>query len=96
MAEYRVTPRAQRDLEDIFDYTAKQWGLPQAIRYTNIIEATFASLAETPQQSQNCDAIRQGYRRRAVERHVVYFRQTDYGIAIVRILHQRMDQVRHL
>ena len=43
-----------------------------------------------------CDPIRSGYRRRGVERHMVYFRITDYGIVIVRKLHDRMDAPRRL
>jgi len=27
---------------------------------------------------------------------MIYFRITDYGIAIIRILHERMDVTRHL
>jgi len=96
MAEFRLSPRAQRDLESIFDYTVAQWGLPQAIRYTETLEAACAAMAQAPLQSQNCATIRQGYRRRNVEQHAIYFRQTAYGIAVIRILHQRMDQVRHL
>ena len=96
MAEFRLSPRAQRDLESIFDYTATQWDPPQAIRYAESIEAACAALSQAPLQSQNCATIRQGYRRRNVEQHAIYFRQTAYGIAVIRILHQRMDQVRHL
>lgn len=96
MAEYRFSPRAQRDLEGIFDYTVAKWGLPQALHYTDLIETTCAELAEAPQHSQNCANIRPGYRRRNVERHILYFRPTSYGIAIIRILYQRMDAVRHL
>jgi len=43
-----------------------------------------------------CDHIRTGYRRRGVERHMIYLRITDFGIVIVRILHHRMDAPRHL
>ena len=96
MAEHRLSRKAQRDLDGIFDYTVKHWGLPQALRYTDLIEAACASLAEAPQHGQDCAAIRPGYRRWSVEQHLIYFRQTSYGIAIIRILHQRMDQVRHL
>jgi len=96
MAEFRLSPRAQRDLEGIFDYTVKQWGLPQALVYTDLIEATCADLAQAPQRSQDCAAIRVGYRRRTVEQHVIYFRLMSDGIAIIRILHQRMDPIRHL
>ena len=96
MAEYRLSPKAQRDLDGIFDYTVAQWDLPQALRYTDLIEAACSGLAETPLQSQNCATIRPSYRRRNVEQHVIYFRQTSYGIAVIRILHQRMDAARHL
>ncbi|WP_420607909.1 type II toxin-antitoxin system RelE/ParE family toxin [Novosphingopyxis sp.] len=96
MAEYRLSPMAQRDLDEVFDYTAAQWGLPQAMRYTDLIEAACADLAAAPQQAQGCGNIRPGYRRRSVERHVIYFRPMRYGIAVMRILHQRMDAARHL
>ena len=96
MAEYRLTPRAQRDLDGVFDHTVTHWGLPQAMRYTDLIEAARANLAAAPQQAPSCGNIRPGYRRRAVEQHVIYFRPTSYGIAVIRILHQRMDAARHL
>lgn len=96
MAEYRLSPAAQRDLEGVFDYTVTQWGLPQASRYIDLIEANCVDLAAAPQQAQSCAHIRPGYRRRGVEQHVLYFRIADYGIAIIRILHQRMDAARHL
>lgn len=96
MAEYRLSPGAQRDLDGIFDYTFTQWGLPQALRYTDLLEAACADLARAPQQAQGCANIRPGYRRRSVEQHVIYFRPTSYGIAIIRILHQRMDAARLL
>ena len=96
MAEYRLSPKAQRDLDSIFDYTVAQWGLPQALRYTDMIETACAQLAKTPLHAQSCANIREGYRRRSVEQHVIYFRLTAYGIAVVRILHHKMDALRHL
>ena len=80
----------------MFDYTVAQWGLDQALRYADAIEAACGDLAEAPQQAQDCSYIRSGYRRRSVERHVIYLRPTSYGIAIIRILHQRMEVSRHL
>jgi len=66
------------------------------MRYTDIIEAACADLAEAPQQAQGCANIRPSYRRSGVERHAIYFRPTSYGIAVIRILHQRMDAARHV
>jgi toxin ParE1/3/4 len=94
--EYRLTPAAQRDLDEIFDYTVREWGLEQAVAYTAVIEKACARLARAPDLAQDCGYIRAGYRRAAVNRHAIYFRLEDYGVAVVRILHQRMDAPRHL
>jgi toxin ParE1/3/4 len=96
MAEYRLSPAAQRDLENIFDYTVAEWGLPQAIRYIEQIEGACLALAESPNIAVACEHIRAGYRRRTVQRHVIYLRPKHYGVAIIRILHDRMDADRHL
>ena len=96
MAEYRLAPAAERDLENIWRYTQQQWGTEQADRYTEILVQTFAELAQTPKTAMNCDHIRRGYRRQSVERHKIYFLVTAYGINIIRILHDRMDAPRHL
>lgn len=96
MAEYRLSPAAERDLETIWTHSLQQWGVAQANRYIDFLTATFAELAQSPETAPTCDHIRPGYRRRHVERHVVYFRITHYGIAVVRALHDRMDASRHL
>ena len=96
MAEYRLTPAAERDLERIWTDTLRRWGREQANRYTDVLTAVFAELAQLPKTAPAYDQIRPGYRRRSVERHMIYFRITTYGIAIIRILHDRMDAPRHL
>ncbi len=96
MAEYRFSPAAQRDLGEVFDYGVANWDRAQAMDYTDLIAAACAELAEAPLRAPACDHIRPGYRRRGVARHVIYFRPTDYGIAVIRILHQRMDVGRRL
>lgn len=96
MAEYRLTPAAEQDLETIWTYTHQQWGVEQANQYIDTLTAMFTGLAHSPGMSTACDQIRPGYRRRRVERHIIYFRVTTYGIAVVRILHARMAAPLHL
>jgi len=91
MAEYRLTPAAEQDLESIWIYTAKEWGLDQASRYLDSLITAFTKLATQPQAAPACDFIKPGYRRWPVERHMIYFRVTDYGIAVIRVLHQSMN-----
>ena len=95
-AEYRLAPAAARDLEGIWLYTLEEWGMEQAHRYTDDLVAAFSQLAANPQIGTACDDIRKGYRRRRVGRHAIYFRVTAYGIAVIRVLHDRMDMSRHL
>jgi toxin ParE1/3/4 len=96
MSEFRLTPAARRDLEGIWRYTLQQWGVEQANRYVDALTDTFQVLADLPKSAPACDHIRAGYRHRGIERHVVYFKIAPYGIAVVRVLHERMDAPRHL
>lgn len=48
MAEYRLTPAAEQDLEAIWTYTAQQWGVMQADRYIDFLTAAFDVLSQLP------------------------------------------------
>lgn len=96
MAECRLTPAALRDLESIWQYTAAHWGVAQAERYIDKLNACFAVLAQSPTVAPACDYIRPGYRRQLVEHHAVYYRMENTMVIVVRVLHERMDAPRHL
>lgn len=96
MAELRLTPAALRDMEGIWRYTARQWGVAQAERYIDRLNGCFETLALAPFSAQACDHIRPGYRRQPVESHVVYYRTGPDMVTVVRVLHERMDAPRHL
>ena len=83
MAEYRLSPAAECDLESIWVNTIRRWGVEQANRYIDFLTAAFAELAQSPKIAPSCEHIRPGYRRRGVERHMIYFRITNYGIAVI-------------
>ena len=94
-AEYRLTPKAKEDLEAVWLYTLTKWGSPQTDRYIDDLTEAFAFLAQSPKSGISCDKIRQGYRQYPIMRHVVYYRETTYGIEIIRVLHDRMLASRH-
>lgn len=96
MAKIQFTPAAERDLESIWLHTRGQWDTQQADRYADLLLAECTQLAEEPLTAAPCDHVRAGYRRRSVGRHVIYFRVIEYGVSIVRFLHDRMDEHRHL
>ena len=96
MASYTLSPAAQIDLEAIWDYTARQWGEPQAEVYARGIQAACEALSNGTLVSRSADDIRAGYRRAAVGSHVLFFRTRKGVVEIIRILYQSMDVARHL
>jgi len=96
MAEYRLTPKAIDDMEATWLYSLTQWGTQQAGRYIDDVTEAFEFLAESPKAGMNCENIRVGYRKHPVIRHVIYYRETDYGIEVIRVLHDRMLATRYL
>jgi|LakMenEpi03Aug12_release.lakeMendotaPanAssembly.Ray.scaffolds.fasta_scaffold588423_2 toxin ParE1/3/4 len=96
MADYRLTAAAQNDIESIWRYTVERWGTERAELYADHLTSVLERLARSPRTASRCDSIRPGYLRGRAGLHMIYFRETDYGIAIIRILHHRMDAGRQL
>lgn len=96
MASFRLTKKAKADLRSLGRYTQKTWGREQRNRYLALLDGGFHDLAANPQKGRTCDDIRQGYRKYHVGRHLIFYRQEDSGIAVIRILHERMDIEAHL
>jgi toxin ParE1/3/4 len=48
MAEYRLSPATEHDLENIWLYTCRQWAMQQADRYIDMLTAAFGGLASSP------------------------------------------------
>ena len=95
MTNYRLSPRARADLNEIFDYTVERWGLLQAEFYIRQIQVAVEAVAASPTLGRSCDGIRPGYRKFPAGSHVLFFTQKPGRIEIVRILHNRMDFERH-
>ncbi|MGD9738616.1 MAG: type II toxin-antitoxin system RelE/ParE family toxin [Bauldia sp.] len=87
---YRLSPRAEDDLQNIYGYTAETWSPPQAMRYHSMIVAALDDIADRPAKGRAID-IRPGYMKYAVGSHVIFYRIADDGIDVIRILHRRMD-----
>jgi len=91
-----LSPRAQADIDDIWEYTVQRWGERQAETYTSLIKEGVDAIADNPGVGRPCDDVRPGYRRYPVGSHVLFYRVRAADIVVVRILHKRMDVERHL
>jgi toxin ParE1/3/4 len=96
VTRYVLSPRALADLDEIWDYSAAHWGDDQAEACARQIQAAIELVAKAPSRGRPCDDIRPGYSKFTVGSHVLFYRLTDEGIDVVRILHRRMDFDRHL
>lgn len=97
MNRYLLSPAAQADLEQIWDYTRDRWGADQAEQYLRELQRAVEGVAANPQIGRQCDEIRPGYRKVAAGSHTLFYRvNADDVVDVIRVLHQRMDVDRHL
>ena len=73
-----------------------EFGIKRTEDYILAIEASFRQLADDPLISRKCDHLRQNLRAFNVGSHVIFLKTTNYGIAIIRLLHQSMDYSRRI
>lgn len=95
MTQAIFSNRAARDVDDIWRYAFKTWGLAQADGYIEDITETCDALARGARLGRSEPAF-DGILKYPMGKHVIFHQTTDDGIRIVRILHQRMDVARHL
>ncbi len=96
MANYVLSRKADSDIQAIAEFSVQQWGIDRAEQYLLRLHETFRMLAEFPELGRDASELRAGYRRMETASHSVFYRSTEQGVLIVRVLHQQMDIVRHL
>ena len=91
-----LSPRAEIDLDEIWDYTAERWGLEQAETYTRAIWERIKAISRRPAMGQDASDIRANYYKVPCGSHFLFYRLITEGVDVVRILHERMDYDSHL
>lgn len=64
--------RAASDLAEIADYTIAEFGIDQARRYRDQLDACFRSLLANPQLGRSAEKVAPGLRRIRQQAHVVF------------------------
>jgi len=86
LSAYRLTPAAQKDLEDIWRYTARHWSVMQADRYTDILEDTFEQLLFMPEMAHERPEFHPPVRIHPSAEHLIIYRIEGDHLIILRIL----------
>jgi toxin ParE1/3/4 len=88
-----IRPQAVRDIDGHSEYLALNRGERVAERFQQMVEEKLTEISEMPELGsiwESAAANLQGIRFRTLRRfrnHVVFYRVTDHGVEIVRLLH---------
>jgi len=88
MPGVRYSKRADRDLEEIADFTYEKWGNDQARIYVGGLYRVCRLLAEQPMLGRLAVPDHPKWRRMEHESHVILYSQTRSGITVQRIVHK--------
>jgi toxin ParE1/3/4 len=86
-----LSPKAKSDLSNIWDYSLDTWGTEKAEIYLRKLWSDMQRCADNPEIASKANIVRQGYRKMVSGSHVVYLKEIEGGINVIRVLHQRMD-----
>lgn len=96
VSEFRLTPRAHKDLKAIAQYTLKTWGRDQVKAYLARLTDRMQWLADNPDLGRSRDDIAKGYRCFKEGQHLIFFVVKQDHIAIIGVPHSSMDTKSHL
>lgn len=87
----RFAEAARNDLRLIRRESMRRWGRAQRDWYTDRPRSEMDRLTRLPELGRSEANVSAGPRGRLVESHLIFYRQSEQEILIVRVLHQRMD-----
>ena len=92
MGHYKLTRLAEQDIDKIFEYTIRNFGIEQARTYLSGLTGQFESLVENPklfpERSEFSPLVRVCPYRSHI---IIYHRISEENIEIIRVRHGRED-----
>ena len=86
MTNYRLSQRADADLESIAEYGYSRFGADRAYTYYQGLVLQLKQIALTPLRYPSVDDIRPGYRRCVYKSHSIYYTTGEEVVLIIRVL----------
>jgi toxin ParE1/3/4 len=88
---HEISPAADQDLSEIFDYTEQTYGTRQAVVYLEGMTETFTELGCNPKSGRGRDDIRPGLRSFPKNSHMIFYRIRSGKVWIVRVISMQRD-----
>jgi toxin ParE1/3/4 len=93
VTKFRVAPLAKSDLDEIWDYLARQGGIELADRMADSITNCFPMLARMPNSGRARTEISAYMRSFSIGKYLIYYENPPKGrIVIARVLYGSRDQ----
>jgi len=89
--EYQLSELARNDLEDIWEYSFKNWSIKQADKYITQIIKEIENICQNPLIGKSISTIKPNHRMLRVNFHLIIYKVASDGLKVDRILHERMD-----
>jgi toxin ParE1/3/4 len=90
MKRYRLTPEAEKDLDEITNFIAAG-ARAAANRLIDGIEAKCQALAEMPGTGRGREELAPNLRSSHVHKYIIFYRLDDEGIEVIRVIHGHRD-----
>jgi len=88
---YILSELADKDIQKLLKQSIIDFGLDQTEIYFTSLKDCLSLLSENPAMGSATDNIKSGYRRFVHQSHVIFYRNHEQNIFVVRILHKAMD-----
>jgi len=92
----RLSNPAKKGLQLIADYSQQVWGATQKRKYLNLIRKSLRQLNLMGNVGIKRDDIVKGLYCLPVQKHIIFYRESDKKFIVIRILHSQMDLKRHI
>lgn len=93
MGNYRLSEKADQDIQSIFEFGVERFGIVQAETYLLGLHDEMAVVAARPQTWPHVEIRNMPFQRCVYKSHSIYYRQTRSDVLIVRVLGQQdIDQ----
>ena len=96
MKRLRFSPESERDLTAIYDHIRRGGSEIHATKTIQKIMDRIEQLSRFPYLGTRCEHIANKWRSFYEGSHVIYYRDADIGIEVLRIVHGRREQRRAL
>jgi len=88
MPSYRLSRRADADLDEILEFTVERWGLQQAGDYLDGLQSLFYLIAARPMMGRSAHRVMRYLRRVEHKSHIVFYTVIPSGVQIERVIHK--------